>query len=397
MLYRQLPARSPIPGAAFPSLLRALVQGDDARPQLQATLETEFGAHAVILCASGTHALQIALLAIKQKYQGRTILLPAYTCYEVATAAIGAGVPVTLYDINPDTLEPDWDVLRTAARQGAAAVLVAPLFGMPLDWAAARSICDDAGTILIEDAAQAHGSTWQERAVGSLGDLSILSFGRGKGWTGGGGGALLWRGAIGKEVMSATDAARHTVGSAREAKSWAAAAAQWLLARPRIYGLPASLPILGLGETIYHPPTPPRGMSRTAAALLIASKAAADADVSHRRGNAKEYARSITAATDAVTSVIGGRADANSGALRFPLRRRGGWGRLHLTAAPSLGAAPGYPTSLQQLPALRPSVTNASDVCPGAELLASELVTLPTHGGVTMQERRNLIEIVMAE
>ncbi len=395
MLYRQLPARSPIPGAAFPSVLAAWVNARDPRRDLQTLLENQFNADAM-LCASGTHALQVALAAVKQTDERRLVLLPAYTCYEVATAAIGAGVRVALYDLNPDTLEPNWDSLRSAARDGAAAIVIAPLFGLPFDWTLARSISTDLDAILIEDAAQSHGSTWQQRAAGSLGDISILSFGRGKGWTGGGGGALLWRGEVARDVMARSNITLQTTDPRREAASSLKLAAQWLLARPRIYALPAALPFLGLGETIYHEPTTPRAMSRTAAALLLASKTAADAEVAHRRTNAQAYAAALSTAGGAVTAVIGARLNNDAGALRFPIRRHGGWHRLRLTSASLLGAAPGYPTTLLELPALRPFVTNAR-AFPGAERLAGELVTLPTHSAVRPQERSKLIRIVTTQ
>jgi dTDP-4-amino-4,6-dideoxygalactose transaminase len=320
------------------------------------------------------------------------VLLPAYTCYEVATAAVGAGVRVALYDLDPETLEPDWDSVRSAAAHGAAALVVAPLYGLPLNWDIAQAIAHEIGALLIADAAQAHGSTWQQQPVGSIGDLTVLSFGRGKGWTGGGGGALLWRGA------GAADAAEHQtrVPSAhsyrplREAERAASVAVQWLLGRPSLFGLPSSLPFLEIGETVYHPPTPPSSMSRTSAALLIGTDAQARAEVSHRRSNAGLYSR-VLSCDGAITAVTGARFQETSGALRFPLRIHGGWAAIERSEAPNLGAAPGYPTTLQAIPALRPLLSNPDSAFPGADVLAREVVTLPTHSWLTERDRRGLI------
>ncbi len=106
--------------------------------------------------------------------------LPAFTCYDIASAAVGAGVRVALYDVDPDTLGPDPASLERVLAAGAGAVVAGPLYGVPLEWDALRALADRHGALLIEDAAQGHGASWRGRPLGSLGDLSVLSFGRGK-------------------------------------------------------------------------------------------------------------------------------------------------------------------------------------------------------------------------
>ena len=51
--------------------------------------------------------------------------------------------------------------------------------------------------------------------------------------------------------------------------------AQWLLGRPGVYGLPAAIPWLGLGETRYRDPQTPSRMTRAAASLLERTRLAA--------------------------------------------------------------------------------------------------------------------------
>ena len=63
-----------------------------------------------------------------------SVALPAFGCFDVASAAIGADVPVSLYDIDPDTLSPDPDSLSRAFSQGARVAVIAPLYGVPVDW-----------------------------------------------------------------------------------------------------------------------------------------------------------------------------------------------------------------------------------------------------------------------
>src|SRR5207247_2360158 len=89
-----------------------------------------------------------------------------------------------------------------------------------------------------------HGGGRRGRPLGSLGVVSVLSFGRGKGWTGGRGGALLSRGGAGGNGGNGNGGGGEG-GLWREAGVLALAAAQWAFARPAAYGIPASLPWLG--------------------------------------------------------------------------------------------------------------------------------------------------------
>ena len=391
MTYCQLPVWSPIRGSALPrASLQALAVGPDPRTQLHSLLLQRFDAQGCILTARGTHALSLALSAATRARPDSPVLLPAYTCYEVATAAVAAGVRVMLYDLDPDTLDPDWDSVRAAGAEGASALVVAPLFGLSLNWDTARLVASELDVLLIEDAAQAHGSTWGDRSVGSFGDMTVLSFGRGKGWTGGGGGALLLRGAaatVARNLHPMLPAHRHRMLS--EAKSAAALTAQWVLGRPRLYGLPSSIPFLALGETVYHAPTPTLPMTRSSAAILLAGDEAATREVLYRRHNAAMYS-SWWLGSDHPTVVGRPQMAHDSGALRFPVRLRGGWSALKGTEAARLGVAPGYPATLRDLGALQTVISNPDARLSGAEVLVRELVTLPTHSLVTAHDRQRL-------
>src|SRR6266550_976971 len=191
----QLAAYSPVTAAAS---LRAAAQtlhlGDDPRPRLRALLQREYDSRSVVLCGSGTQALTIAIREARRRVDPASpVALPAYSCFDVASAAVGADVRVSFYDLDPDTLGPDLSSLERVFRSGAGTAVIAPLYGLPIDWVPLAALAREYGAILIEDAAQGHGARWDGRPLGTLGDISTLSFGRGKGWTGGNGGALLTR------------------------------------------------------------------------------------------------------------------------------------------------------------------------------------------------------------
>src|SRR5690625_7841010 len=91
-----------------------------------------------VLTGSGTDALQRAIVCACQRIgRGAVAAIPAYGCYDIATAAIGAEVRFFLYDIDPVTLGPDLDSLGSAIAAGASAVVVAPLYGAPVACGAA--------------------------------------------------------------------------------------------------------------------------------------------------------------------------------------------------------------------------------------------------------------------
>ncbi len=91
--------------------------------------------------------------------------LPAFTCFDVATAAVAAALPVVLYDIDPATLAPDFDSLELCLQQGARVVVVSPLYGMPVDWDLVERSAARYGAVVIEDAAQGHGARWRGRLL----------------------------------------------------------------------------------------------------------------------------------------------------------------------------------------------------------------------------------------
>ncbi|HEX2189850.1 MAG TPA: DegT/DnrJ/EryC1/StrS family aminotransferase, partial [Longimicrobiaceae bacterium] len=282
MLRHQLAVYSPVSlRAGGRAAGDALPFRADPRPLLLDELLSDYAAETGVLAGSGTQALHLALEEAKRRGGGAPVALPAFTCYDVASAAVGADVRVALYDVDPETLAPDPASLERVLAAGAGAALVGPLYGVPLPWEELRALADRHGAVLVEDAAQGHGASWRGRPLGSLGDLSVLSFGRGKGWTGGRGGALLARGGHGGPLRALPEP-----HAAAEAKTAALVAAQWLLGRPGVYGIPASIPGLGLGETVYHDPAPPEGITRAAAALVRHGREASRREGEARRASA---------------------------------------------------------------------------------------------------------------
>ncbi|MDQ2669707.1 MAG: DegT/DnrJ/EryC1/StrS family aminotransferase, partial [Gemmatimonadota bacterium] len=176
--------------AALSAGVAAVVSGGEARDRLRQRVRDRLGAVEACLTDSGTTALGLALLAAK-RLRSIPVALPAWSCFDVATAADAADVPVVLYDLDPLTLGPNFVSLERALDRGAKSVVVAHHYGVPVDVARAARLAAQHRALLIEDAAQGVGIRFGDQAAGSVGSLGVLSFGRGKGRTGGGGGALV--------------------------------------------------------------------------------------------------------------------------------------------------------------------------------------------------------------
>ena len=383
----QLPVYAPLsPGALARAVGSAVIPGADPRARLRSLLVRDFHADGALLTDSGTHALQLAIrTALAATGARRIVALPAFTCYDVATAAVGAEATVALYDIDPATLAPDPASLEAALKNGAGVVVVSPLYGVPVDWDAIEMLARPYGALVIEDAAQGHGATWGDRPLGAHGRLSVLSFGRGKGWTGGAGGALLWRGDGAPPVADLPPN-----GALSTARTLVAATAQWALGRPSLYHFPASLPWLELGETHYREPSPACGPGRSVAALVLATREAALREAAARRERAASIIDRLGA--DVVTIRIPAGGDA--GYLRLPVRIPGRAAAL-VRQLHQLGVAPSYPTTLAELPAIRARLAAGNPAgTAGADALVRDLLTLPTHSRLRDGELRSITSAI---
>ncbi len=383
---RQLPAYSPLPARAVLAGARGLL-GDQGqtRRSVHDLLARHFGARDVLLTDSGTGALALAIRATVAAAPGSPVALPAYSCYDLATAADEADAPVLLYDVDPATLAPELPSLREALTRGARAVVLVHLYGVPAEPDAVRAAAAEAGASLIEDAAQGASARIHGRPVGTFGDLVVLSFGRGKGTTAGRGGALLARDERASRFLSA--ARTWLLPPARGFRETVQLAAQWLLARPWLYALPASLPFLHLGETIYHRPAPVRGLSAAAARTLLVTWSLAEREAGARKAHAARLLAGRPGRLAAARLPDGGEA----GYLRLPMvAPRGSESVVAWREARSLGIMGGYPTALCDLGGFRKRVLNLDCAFPGARRLAQGLLTLPTHSLLRESDTRDL-------
>lgn len=153
-------------------------------------LEEKLGCHKALLTHSCTGALEMAAILCDIK-PGDEIILPSYTFVSTANAfALRGGVPVFV-DIRPDTLNLDEGLIEAAITAKTKVIVPVHYAGVPCEMDKIMAIAEQHDLLVVEDAAQALLSTYQGKALGSIGHFGCLSFHETKNIISGEGGALL--------------------------------------------------------------------------------------------------------------------------------------------------------------------------------------------------------------
>jgi dTDP-4-amino-4,6-dideoxygalactose transaminase len=125
----------------------------------------------VIGVANGTDAITIALRALGVVPDDE-VVVPSFTFYATAEAAVNAGAVPVFCDIDPDTRNVTVDSVRAALTPRTKAIVAVDLFGCPAPVPQLREL----GLPVLEDAAQAAGARMDGRMAGALADVATFSF-----------------------------------------------------------------------------------------------------------------------------------------------------------------------------------------------------------------------------
>lgn len=143
-----------------------------------------------LITHSCTAALEMAALLINIR-PGDEVIMPSWTFASSANSVVlRGGIPVFV-DVCESTLNIDPVKIIREITSKTRAILCVHYAGVPCDMQQLLQICADHNLILIEDAAQAVGASWQGRSLGGIGDFGAYSFHATKNISSGEGGALL--------------------------------------------------------------------------------------------------------------------------------------------------------------------------------------------------------------
>lgn len=126
--------------------------------------------------ANGTDAVELALRAVGV-CSGDNVVTVSNTANATVSAIERIGAVPVFADVREDTYTMDPDSLsKVLLNRHAKAVVPVHLYGHPADMPAICSIARDAGIVVVEDCAQAHGASINGRKVGTFGDAAAFSF-----------------------------------------------------------------------------------------------------------------------------------------------------------------------------------------------------------------------------
>jgi dTDP-4-amino-4,6-dideoxygalactose transaminase len=142
---------------------------------LERELEAMLQARHAIGVSSGTDALLCALMALDIG-PGDEVITSTYSFFATAGSIVRLGATPVLVDIDPVTFNVDVAAVRAAVTPRTKAIMPVHLFGQCADMDPLIEIAQGAGVPLVEDAAQAIGSTYKGRQAGTMAPLACFSF-----------------------------------------------------------------------------------------------------------------------------------------------------------------------------------------------------------------------------
>lgn len=386
------PAGAPVP---VRSVLRAALPprpGDPAQ-----ALRARFGTKHAFFLSSGRAALTVLLQALQRGSQRREVVVPAYTCFSVPSAVVRAGLTIRLCDVDPKTLDIDFNSLAGIDLGRVLGIVPSGLYGLPGDLARLEAIADAAGTCLVDDAAQCLGATQGARACGTFGAAGFYSLGRGKGITTMGGGILVTE----RDDLALGIERELRALSRPSARQAAAAVAGSLLyaglLAPSRYWLVDRIPFLELGGSHFEPEFPIAGLSAFQIRLAAQLQTLVDPYNALRR----QHAEGLRAGIDGIEGIEIPRAapGARPVYLRFPMLARDTAHRAALLArlrAGGIAASASYPTAVDDIPDIGRHLAPDQQPCSGAREIATRILTLPTHPGVEPRDVERMVAVLRA-
>ena len=158
--------------------------------QFEEEFSKQVGRQYGIAVANGTAAIDIAMesLAIRP---GDEVIMPTFTIISCITQIIRIGAKPVFVDSDPVTWNMDVNRIEQKITSKTKAIMVVHIYGLPVDVNPVIEISKRYNLLLIEDAAEMHGQTYNGRPCGSFGNVSTFSFYPNKHITTGEGGMIV--------------------------------------------------------------------------------------------------------------------------------------------------------------------------------------------------------------
>lgn len=139
--------------------------------KMSATVGRKYG----ISVSNGTAALEVAVQALGIGV-GDEVIMPSFTIISCAMAVTKLGAVPVLVDSDLFTWNMNVEEIESKITKKTKAIMVAHLYGLPVEVDSILNLAKKYNLKVIEDAAEMHGQTYRGRPCGSFGDISTFSF-----------------------------------------------------------------------------------------------------------------------------------------------------------------------------------------------------------------------------
>lgn len=384
------PAAAPLHFKSIISGIAGLLEGEEAVEVFEEELKGFYRVGHCFAVSSGKASFLLILQALHDLSPERDeVLIPAYTCYSVASAIARAGLKVRLCDMASGSLDFDFERLEDQLdNPRILCVVPTHLFGMPADVERVKGLVNQREIFIVEDAAQNMGGEWNGKKLGTLGDVGLFSMGRGKAFTTVEGGIILTDNDVIGAAIEKRLRAIDGYSAFNHLKLIIYAVALSILIHPLIYWLPKLLPFLKLGETHFDISFPVRRVSLFQVGTARGWKTRIDKLRAVRSINVKKIASYGIVPLSAPMNVI-------PELIRFPILVADADAKIKILQESEqlgLGISGGYPEPIYRIRELE--YNSEGRGFPGAKDLAERLITIPVHPFVKSDDVQRIVKLV---
>lgn len=151
-----------------------LTEGPVTR-EFEEAIRDYVGCKHAIAFTSCTTGLEVALRSLGVG-PGDEVIVPDYTYPATASVVNIVGAKGVIVDVDPSSMNIDYDALAANITPRTKAVIPVSLFGNPLDYSRLNALKQEHGFYIVEDAACSLGSSYGSLMTGALADISVFSF-----------------------------------------------------------------------------------------------------------------------------------------------------------------------------------------------------------------------------
>jgi dTDP-4-amino-4,6-dideoxygalactose transaminase len=375
-------------------ITRSWLRSDFRAEMFPEKIKSYAGVKYCYLFNSGRTA-QVFILKALSKLAGPSkneVVIPAYTCFSVAAAIAKSGLKIRLVDVNPLTMDYDYEKLFGLNFTRVLTVIACNLFGILSAWEKLWSMALEKRVFLIDDAAQSMGTLFKGRPSGTLGDVGFYSLNRGKNLSTYAGGILLTDNdqiaARIQEDMRNLD--RLDLSSEIEVLI-KMTLYSWFL-KPELYWLPNMIPFLGLGKTVFDETF---SLGHLTNLQMCAGSILWDNLESLNTVRTKNARKLSEGLLKSGRFKIPGYDEGSCPAyLRLPLLAQDTAERDQAVTTLRLQgvvASTMYPSIIRQIPGIEKYLASPAKDFPRAQEVVEKLLTLPTHTYLRQNDIRKII------